>query len=313
MLKLVARRLVWSVPLVFVTSALTFVLVSLVPGNPAEMILGPYASASQVAALQRHLGLDEPVYTQYWHWLENAVQGNFGTSLVSGQSVTSLLSSRLTVSLNLIIGGTILASVLGVSAGTIAATRGGRLGRFVEAAAALGLAIPNFWFGLVLIEIFAVTLGLFPAFGFVAFSSDPLAWFQSLVLPVVAISLAGATQIAVQTRDSMTDVMGREFIRLLEANGIGRRSLLYKHALRNAAIPIVTVIGLNFVGLLSGSVLVESVFNFPGLGSELVDAATSHDIPAIQGTVVYFTLIVVVVNILVDVAYGLLNPRVRTA
>jgi peptide/nickel transport system permease protein len=311
MLKLITRRLAWSIPLVFVASALTFVLVSLVPGNPAEAILGPYADAAQIAQLQHHLGLDDPIYTQYWHWFEKAIRGNLGTSLISDQPVTTVLNARLGVSLNLIIGGTLVASVAGVMLGTLAATRGGWVGRTVEAGAAIGLAIPNFWFGIVLIEIFAVKVRIFPAFGFVSFGQSPSQWLRSLALPVIAISAAGTTTIAVQTRDSMVDVLHRDFMRVLEANGIRRRSLLYKHGLRNAAIPVVTVIGLNFVGLLGGSVLVESVFNLPGLGSELTAAASSHDIPVIQGTVIYFTLIVVVVNLLVDVAYGLLNPRVR--
>lgn len=312
-IRLITRRIVWSIPLLFVASALTFVLVSLVPGNPAEAILGPTASVAQIAALQKHLGLDEPLWTQYWHWLEQAVHGNLGTSLVTDQSVTGILGSRLTVSLNLIIGGSLVASSVGVTLGALAATRGGVIGRFVEAVAVLGLAIPNFWLGLVLIEAFAVTLRIFPTFGFVPFSQSPGHWFVSLVLPVVAIAAGGTTFIAVQTRDSMLEVLRRDFVRVLEANGISRRSVVYKHALRNAAIPVVTVIGINFVGLLGGSVLIESVFNLPGLGSELVSAATSHDIPVIQGAVVYFTLIVIVVNVLVDIAYGLLNPRVRAS
>jgi peptide/nickel transport system permease protein len=310
-IKLVVRRVLWSIPLLFVASALTFVLVSLVPGNPAEAILGPTATAAGIAALQKHLGLDLPIWTQYWHWLEQAVQGNFGTSLLTGQSVTAILGSRLTVSLNLIVFGSAGAALLGVTFGTLAATRGGWVGRFVEAAAVLGLAIPNFWLGLVLIEVFAVTLPIFPTFGFVPFSQSPIQWFGSLFLPVVALAAGGTTFIAVQTRDSMLDVLRRDFVRVLEANGIPRWSVVYKHALRNAAIPVVTVIGVNFVGLLGGTVLVESVFSLPGLGSEIVTAAANHDIPVIQGAVVYFTLIVVVVNVLVDVAYGLLNPRVR--
>lgn len=313
MIRLIVRRLLWSIPLLFVVSALTFVLVSLVPGNPAEAILGQYATAAQIAALQRHLGLNLPVWTQYWHWLENALQGKLGTSLITQQSVSSTLDSRLTVSLNLIIGGTLIASLLGVTLGTLAATRGGWIGRLVEGAAVVGLAIPNFWLGLVLVELFAVQLRIFPATGFVSFSQSPLQWLGSLVLPVIAIAAGALTFIAVQTRDSMLDVLRRDFVRVLEANGIPRRSVLYRHALRNAAIPVVTVIGVVFVGLLGASVVVESVFALPGLGSALVSAATQHDIPVIQGAVVYFTLIVVVVNVLVDVAYGLLNPRVREA
>ncbi len=311
MIRLVVYRILWSIPLLWVVSALTFVLVSLVPGNAAQAIAGSDASAAQVAALSRQLGLDQPLWTQYWHWLARAVRGDLGTSLVTGQSVTQVLNSRLTVSLTLIIGGTLVAAVVGLTLGTWAATRGGALGRLVEAAAVLGLAVPNFWLGLVLIELFAVTIRIFPATGFVPFSQDPGQWALSLVLPVVAIAAVGMTMIAVQTRDSMLEVLRRDFIRVLEANGIPRRSVIGRHALRNAAIPVVTVIGITFVGLLGASVLVESVFALPGLGSGLTTAAAQHDIPVIQGAVLYFTLVVVIVNLLVDVAYGLLNPRVR--
>lgn len=311
MIRLVAYRVLWSVPLLWLVSALTFVLVSIVPGNAAQAIAGSDASAAQVAALTRQLGLNQPLWTQYWHWLARAVRGDLGTSLVTGQSVTGVLDSRLTVSLTLIIGGTLVAAVAGIGLGTWAATRGGALGRLTEAAAVLGLAVPNFWLGLVLIELLAVEVRIFPATGFVPFSQDPGQWAVSLVLPVVSIAAVGMTMIAVQTRDSMLEVLRRDFIRVLEANGIPRRSVIFRHALRNAAIPVVTVIGITFVGLLGASVLVESVFALPGLGSGLTTAAAQHDIPVIQGAVLYFTLVVVVVNLLVDVAYGLLNPRVR--
>jgi peptide/nickel transport system permease protein len=312
-IKLVVRRLAWSIPLLFVASALTFVLISLVPGNAAEAILGPTATTARIAALYKQLGLNEPIWTQYWHWLERALQGNLGTSLITGQGVTSVLGSRLTVSLNLIFLGTLLASILGVTFGTLAATRGGVFGRVVEAGSVLGLAVPNFWLGLVLIELFAVQLHVFPAAGFVSFSQDPFQWARSLALPVLALGVSAMTFIAVQTRDSMLEVLRRDFIRVLSANGISRRSVIYRHALRNAAIPVVTVIGITFVMLLGASVLIESVFALPGLGSELVNAAVQHDLPVIQGAVVYFTLIVVAVNVLVEVAYGLLNPRVRVS
>lgn len=313
MIKLVLYRVLWSVPLLWVVSLLTFVLISLVPGNAAQAILGGNASAAQMSALRGQLGLGQPLWTQYGHWLGRAIRGDLGTSLVTGQSVGSILGSRLTVSLTLIIGGTLVASAVGVLFGIWAATRGGALGRLVEVGAVVGLAVPNFWLGLVLIELFAVSVRIFPATGFVSFGQSPADWALSLVLPVVAIAAVGMTIIAVQTRDSMLEVLRRDFVRVLEANGIPRRSIVYRHVLRNAAIPVVTVIGITFVGLLGASVLVESVFALPGLGAELTTASAQHDIPVIQGAVLYFTLIVIVVNLLVDITYGLLNPRARVS
>jgi len=313
MARLIVRRIVWSIPLLFVVSAVSFVLVALVPGNPAETILGGDASAAQIAALRSQLGLTRPLWDQYWQWLDRALHGNLGFSLITGQSVTSLLGSRLVVSLTLIVGATLVATALGVLCGVWAATRGGVARRIVETGSVVGLAVPNFWLGLVLVEVFAVTVRVFPASGFVPFSQSPDSWARSLVLPVVAIALGAMTIIAVQTRDSMLDVLRRDWVRVLQANGIPRRSVLYRHALRNAAIPVVTVVGITFIGLLGASVLVESVFALPGLGSELTTASAQHDIPVIQGAVLYFTFVVVAVNLLVDVAYGLLNPQVRAS
>jgi peptide/nickel transport system permease protein len=312
-IRLIVSRVLWAVPLLWAVSALSFVLVWLVPGNAAQAILGSDASAAQMSALSKQLGLDQPLWVQYWHWLAHAIRGNLGASLVTGQAVSSVLASRMVVSLTLILGGTLVASVLGVLLGVQAATRGGMVSRVVEAGAVLGLAVPNFWLALVLIELFAVRLRVFPATGFVPFGQDPGQWALSLVLPVIAIAAVGVTIIAVQTRNSMLEVLRRDFVRVLEANGIGRGSVLYRHALRNAAFPVVTVIGITFISLLGASVLIESVFALPGLGSGLTTAASEHDIPVIQGAVLYFTLVAVAVNLLVDVAYGLLDPRVRVS
>jgi peptide/nickel transport system permease protein len=311
MARLILKRLLWSVPLLLVASALTFVLLSLTAGSPAQAILGPMASQAQVQALEKTMGLNLPLWDQYWHWLDAALHGNFGVSLETGATVTSLLSTRIVVSLTLIAGSTLLAGIGGVLLGMIAAIRGGRLGKLMESTAVLGLAVPDFLLGLVLIEVFAVAIRVFPASGWVAFSASPEQWAKSLVLPVIALGGGVMTIVAVQTRDAMRDTLRSPYIRVLEANGISRRSVLFKHALRGAAIPLVTVVGIIVVALLGGSVLIETVFTLPGLGSELQLAVGQHDIPVVQGIVVYFTLIVVVVNLLVDICYGLLNPRVR--
>jgi peptide/nickel transport system permease protein len=174
-----------------------------------------------------------------------------------------------------------------------------------------GSAIPNFWLALVLVAVFSVSWRLLPATGYASLAAGPQQWARSLVLPWLALALGGTAVIAKQTRDSFADAMSMEFIRVLQANGLSRRSIRYRHALRNAAIPITTTVGVVFVGLLSGSVLIETVFAAPGLGSAAVAATSEHDLPVIQGAVVYFTLLVVAMNLLVDLSYGWLNPRVR--
>ena len=313
MTRLIVKRLLWSVPLLLIASALSFVLLSLASGNPAAVILGPTASAAQLRQLTAQLGLNDPIWVQYWHWLDAALHGNLGTSLIDGQPVTTMLAPRVTISLTLVLGATLLASVLGVTLGVLAAIRGGPSGRVLEVTSVFGFAMPDFVLGLVLIEALAVAARVFPASGFVSFFQSPDAWLKSLVLPWTALGLGVMTIVAVQTRDAMREALRSPFIRVLEANGISRRSVLFKHALRSAAIPLVTVVGIVVVALLGGSVLIESVFALPGLGSALATAATQHDIPVVQGVVLYFTLIVVAVNLLLDVVYGQLNPRVRAA
>jgi peptide/nickel transport system permease protein len=310
-LSLITRRLAWALPLLLVVSAVSFVLISLVPGDPARAILGPNASQAQYLLLHRQLGLDQPLYLQYYDWLRNAVHGDLGISLFTGEPVTTILNQRLWVSLTLIVAALLVAGVAGVALGTVSAVRGGRLGRAVDAVAMLGLAVPSFWLALLLIAVFAVAVPLFPATGWVPFSASPSGWLHALVLPVATLAFSALTIIVVQTRDAMLDVLSRDFIQVLRANGFPPRSILLRHALRNAAIPVVTVLGIIFIGLLTATVLVETVFALPGLGSQAVEAATQHDVPVLQGEVLYFTAIVVVVNLLTDVAYGLLDPRVR--
>jgi peptide/nickel transport system permease protein len=313
MFRLIARRTLLSVPLLFIVSMSTFVLVALIPGNIARTIVGAQATEQQYLSVRRSLGLNEPLYTRYWQWLERALHGNLGVSLYSQQPVSSLLDSRLSPTLFLVVGATVVSAAVGVVFGVAGALHPGTVDRVVDAIALLGLSIPSFFLGFVLVEWFAVSLRLFPASGYVTFGVSPAGWLESLVLPVVTLSAGGVAVIAKQTRDAMRDVLGRPFIRTLRATGIPRRSIIFKHALRSAAIPVVTIIGLVFVAVLGGSVVVESVFALPGLGSLAVQATTESDLPLIQGIALYFTVIVIVVNLIVDLAYSLLDPRVRVA
>lgn len=309
---LISRRLLRSVPMLFVVSLLTFVLVSLSPGDPAVTVLGTNATAAQYAAVRRQLGLNLPLWSQYWHWLVGALQGHLGNSLFSSQSVTSILGARLIVTLTLVILATAVSAVVGVGLGVLSSLRSRAVARTTDVVSMLGFAIPNFWLGLILILVFAVKLRLLPATGWIPFSSSPAGWLRSLVLPVVTLAAGGATGIAKQTRDSMSDQLSQEYILALRATGISERSIIFRHALRNAAIPVVTVIGLFFVGMLGGAVLIEQIFTLPGLGSEAVTATSSHDLPVIQGVALCFAIIVVIVNLIIEVAYGWLNPKART-
>ena len=313
MLRYLLRRLLLSVPLVFVASILTFIMVALVPGDPAVRILGGGHTAAQYQALDRQLGLQEPILLQYWHWLLNIFHGTLGASLFTDQSVTSEIGQRLPTTLWLVIGATAVSLAGGVALGLASALWRGPLGRIVDAASWATFAVPNFWLGLILIEFVSVKAGLLPSSGYVPLGQSPGDWLRSLILPVVTLAAAGVTSIAKQTRDSMAEVMSREFVAALRMAGLSRGAILFRHALRNAAIPIVTAAGLFTIAMLGGTILVEQVFALPGLGSLVVQAATDHDLPVIEGVVLYFTVIVIALNLLTDLSYAWLNPRVRVA
>jgi peptide/nickel transport system permease protein len=316
MIRRTAWWLVSSLVLLFVVSALTFVLASMAPGDAARAMLSSQSGSytqQQYLQLRRALGLDQPLPVQYWHWLDGVLHGSLGNDLLSGQPIAQALNSRLGPSLSIILATVIVSGLAGVSLGIISALRGGPLGRLVDAVSLAGLAVPNFWLALVLVELLAVKVHVFPATGFTPLGAGVLPWLRSIALPVVTLSAGAVAFIAKQTRDSMADVMSREFITMLRARGLSRRSVVLRHALRNAAIPVVTVAGLLLVSLLGGTVLVEDVFAIPGLGQQAVTAAGSHDLPMIEGVAFYFTLVVVITNLLVDLSYRLLNPRVRAS
>lgn len=308
MLKLVMRRLAWSVPLVVVASMVSFVLMAFLPGDAARSLLGPNATEDQLVRARQELGLDRPLWSQYTQWLGDALRGDLGSSLISRQSVTDLLNERLAPSLSLIVGAVLLGTVVGITLG-VRGARGGRVGKVVQAGSTLGLALPDFWLALMLVVVFAVNLGVLPPTGYIALGDDPSGWLRSLVLPVVTLAVPVTAVVAKQARDAMATALERSFVRTLRAAGVSERAVVWRHALKNAAIPILTVVGIVFVGALSGTIAVEFIFAIPGLGSAAVQATASHDLPVIQGVVMYFTGIVVIVNLAVDVAYGFLDPR----
>lgn len=308
------QRLIATVPLVVIASIFIFGLVHLMPGDPAETIAGDSASEEQIEAIRVQLGLDRPVIVQYADWASRAATGDLGTSLFGGVRVADAIMARLPVTLSLTLAATAVALIIGVSAGVTAALRPGSLvDRLLTAAASLGLSVPNFWFGLILVVVFALGLGWFPATGYVPFGQDPVGWARSLALPAIALGTSGASGLARQTRGAMVDVLQRPFIQSAEAKGLPTRVVVGKHGLKNAAIPVVTVLGLQLSSLLSGAIIIEQVFALPGLGQLAITAVNRRDIPTIQGIVLATTLIVAFTNLLVDICYGWLNPKVRSS
>jgi peptide/nickel transport system permease protein len=312
MIRTTLRWLASSFVLLFTVTALTFVLASLAPGDAVQAVLSDQANSTpmQYEQVRQQLGLDRPLPEQYWHWLTNLLRGNLGTDLFSGQPVANTLNGQLGTSLSIISVTLVVAAVLGVGAGVASAVRGGLIGKALEVATAVGFAVPNFWLALVLIEIFAIKIPLFPATGYVPLGENPVGWAQSIALPVITLAAGATTFIARQTRDSMMRVLAKDFIIALRAHGLPMRSIVFKHALRNAAMPVVTTLGLMFIGLLGGTVFIENIFAIAGIGQQAVNASLTHNLPMIEGVALYFAVIVVVVNLLVDISYRLLSPTV---
>lgn len=250
---------------------------------------------------------------QYWRWFRDAIRGNFGNSLLNQQPVVSLLNERVGVTLTLTIATIIVVTVVGVGLGIYTSLRPGIATRIIDNVTWFGHSIPNFWLGLVLVTLFAVKLAWLPAEGYVSFSESPGHWIASLFLPVIALAIAPLAVVIRQTRTALVAELNSDYARTLRAVGVSEASLVLRHALKNAAVPVVTVLGLDFIGLLAGTIVVESVFVMPGIGSLAAEAVPNHDLPVIEGVVVYYTLIVIAVNLLLDILYGWLDPRVRVS
>ena len=313
MLATIGHRLLLSIPLLLVVTLLTFVLNSLSPSDLARTMLGADGTQEQYLELRQELGLDRPVVVQYGAWLGKAFGGDLGASYLTKERVTAMLNPRLGVTLSIMVGVMLVCVTIGLLLGVLSALRGGWVGRTIDVLSLVGLMLPSFFVALLFIIVFAVWLRLLPATGYVMFSQSPAGWAQSLVLPILSVAFLPIANIAKQTREGMNDVLRRDFIRALRAGGVPERSVVWKHALRNAALPVVTVLGLVMIGAISGTVFVERVFVLPGLGSLAVDAAQQNDIAVLQGATLYFGLLAVAINLLVDLSYGWLNPRVRVS
>lgn len=311
MLSFVLRRLLAGVVLVFVISTVAYSLIYATAGNVARNILGEAATAEQIAAKNAELGLDQPLIAQYLDWLANAVRGDFGVSWFTSDAIGAIIANRLPVTLSMVVLAVLLTAVISAVLGIVAAVRGGWVDRVLQFISVLGFSLPNFWLALLLVLFFALTLRVLPATGYVRPEDDAAGWLLSLILPVTALVIGGIASAAQQIRGAVIDVLELDYVRTLKSRGLSRRSVLLKHVLRNAAPPALTVLSLQFIGLLGGAVVVERVFAIPGLGTLTVNSAISGDIPALMGVVVVTVILVVVVNMVIDLANGWINPKAR--
>jgi peptide/nickel transport system permease protein len=309
----ILNRLAWSLVTLFIISLVAFSLILLVPGDPARTFLGDNATDEQVEELRASLGLNDPFYERYLEWAGNAVQGDLGTSLLSDVSVSTQLMERIDVTLSIAAAALLLALLVGIPAGMVAALRRGHAtDRIVTAASTLGIALPHFWIGLMLAFFVGVRAGWLPATGYVPLSEDPVAWLQHLILPAVTLSLTPMAEVARQLRASMINVLEQDYIRTARAMGLPRRSIRGRHALKNAATPVVTILGAQVALVFGGTVIVEQVFALPGLGQLALGAVLDRDYPVIQGVVLVSATVVMLANLAVDISYRWLSPHVRS-
>jgi peptide/nickel transport system permease protein len=311
MLVFIVRRLVTGVVLVFAVSVVAFSMLYIGGGDIARRILGQNATAEQVAQRAEQLGLDRPLPVQYWEWLTSALTGDLGRSWFSGQFVSVSVTSRLAVTLSIVIGAVVIGAVLSIVLGVLAARRGGWVDGLVQFLSVVGFSIPGFLIALFLVLVFAINLGWFKATGYIPITTSFVGWLTSVTLPVVALSIGAIASVSQQVRGSVIDGLSRDYVRTLRARGLPTRSVVYKHVLRNAGGPALAVFAVQFVGMLGGAVIVEQVFALPGIGQLTVSATTQGDIPVVMGVVIATAVIVVVVNLLIDLAQAALNPKVR--
>jgi len=313
MRRVLTGRLAQMLPVMLIVTVVIFALTNLLPGDPTVTILGEQATAEQRARARADFGLDGPIPVRYVTWLARAAQGDLGRSLRSNEPVVHMLRSRVPVTLELATFSILIAVLIGLPAGVLSARfRGGWVDVVVTVISLCGMAVPYFWLGVLLILALAVGLGLFPPSGYVAFSLDPLGNLRHIVLPALTIGLSFAALVMRQTRAAMLQVLSQDYIRTARAKGLRERRVVMHHGLRNALIPVVTVIGLQIGGLFGGAVVTETVFALPGLGRMLVEGIFQRDFPAVQGAVLFIVTAVLVVNLLTDLLYAVLDPRVKS-
>lgn len=312
MVAYIVRRLLLLIPVLLVVGVVVFTLMHLTPGDPASVMLGRDATPEQKEALRERLGLNEPVPVQFVNWFGSALRLDFGDSLFLGMPVTEALRERAEPTGLLALYALTLSLVIAIPAGVIAAVRANSpIDRLLMIVSISGVAIPSFFFGILLILLFAVVLGWLPSGGYVNIRDDPGEHFRYMLLPTLTLGFAAAGLLARLVRSTMLDVLNEDYVRTAYSKGLAERRVVVAHALRNAMIPVLTLIGISFAGMLGGAVVIEQVFNIPGLGRLLVNSVVRRDIPVVQGAVMTVAAIEVLIMLLVDILYVFVDPRIR--
>jgi len=308
----IIRRLIQTILVIFIVSFLAFIIIHLIPGDPIITMLGLEATQEQIDMLRGELWLDRPVMVQYFHWLGNAFQGDLGKSIMYREDVSNLIVKRLPISMYLALYAFIIATVLGVTAGIICAVRrGGILDQVITVIATLGVATPQFWIAILCVYAVGLKLGWLPIQGWTSPLDDFWLSFRKIIMPVFCLSIVAISSLARQTRSAMLEVIQQDYIRTAWAKGLRERAIILRHALKNALIPVVTILGLRIRMLFGGAVLIETVFNIPGIGRLLVRSVFDKDFVIVQACVLMFALVTCFANLAVDISYAYLDPRIR--
>ena len=312
MLGYIVQRILAAIPVMGFVALFVFLLLRLTPGDPAAIIAGDTATPAQLAAIRERLGLTDPIHIQFFNWIGDLLRGDFGVSIISGQPVITMIAGRLEPTISLALTTITLSIIIAVPLGVIAAWKQGTIiDRLVMAISVVGFSVPIFVIGYVMIQIFSMQLGWLPVQGFRSISEGVGPFAQRILLPTLSLTLLYIALIARITRTSMLEILNEDYVRTAHAKGLTETRVLMRHALRNCAVPIVTVIGIGFALIISGVVVTESVFNLPGVGRLTVDAVLARDYPVIQAVILLASLVYVVVNLLIDIAYVFLDPRIR--
>jgi peptide/nickel transport system permease protein len=312
MFSFISRRIIHTIVVLFIVSFFSFLLLHIMPGDPAAAMLGIEAKKEEVEAMRKELGLDRPFIAQYGHWLANVLHGDLGKSLMYREPVAGLFYARLPVTLYLSLLAFVISGILGISAGIFCAIkRGGFLDQLVSVSANIGMAIPMFWLGIMGIYLFGLKMGWLPIYGWTSPFDDFILSSKQALMPVLLLAVPGISILTRQSRSSMLEVVRQDYMRTARAKGLSEQIILLRHALKNALIPIVTLMGLHIRIMVGGSVLVETVFSIPGMGFLLVGSAINKDYLVVQGGVLLIGTIVCITNLLVDISYGWLDPRLR--
>ena len=311
MLQYILRRLGIGVILAALVTFLTYWLLSFSSDGVAANILGPAATAESIDALKKDMGLDRPFLIQYFDWLGGVVRGDFGVSYFTSEPVVGAVTSRLSVTLSIVLTALVISVVVAVALGVLAASRAGAIDRVTQSASLLGHLLPNLLIAIVLVVVLSINLRLLPATGFTPFSENPSKWAASITIPVIVLVINGIANIAAQVRGTMIGELQKDYVRTLRTRGVPTWSIVYRHALRNAAAPALVVLSLEFISMFGGALIIENVFALPGFGSFAFNSSLQGDIPVIMGITVFSVMLVVSVNLVTDLINGWLNPKAR--